>query len=177
MLTCSSPYKFEAPWTAWEFANHILLRRANLVVLSLAWMTRENPRAFSRTPKEPDMDTLAYWLMRLEPLIRNEGEDEIIVVFANRTGIEGDATYAGTSAVLGIRSGEVRVYGVLGRGERELLVIDTSVRPQARSRHRPTPYPTIFLSHSLFQSTEPYFGTILCVRMLGERPIIKFQHS
>ncbi|KAG4440622.1 hypothetical protein IFR05_003903, partial [Cadophora sp. M221] len=125
-----NPYKFEAPWNAWEFANHILLRRANLVVLSLAWMTRDDPRAFSRTPKEPDMDTLAYWLMRLEPLIRNEGEDEIIVVFANRTGLEGDATYAGTSAVLGIRGGEVRVYGVLGRGERELLVIDTSIRPK-----------------------------------------------
>lgn len=100
------------------------------MVLSLAWMTRDDPRAFSRTPKEPDMDTLAYWLMRLEPLIRNEGEDEIIVVFANRTGLEDDATYAGTSAVLGIRGGEVRVYGVLGRGERELLVIDTSIRPK-----------------------------------------------
>lgn len=98
----------------------------------MAWRTRENARAFSRTPKEPDMDTLAYWLMRLEPLIRIEGEDEIIVVFANRTGNEDDATYAGTSAVLGIQSGEVHVYGVLGRGERELLMVDTSIRPKMK---------------------------------------------
>ncbi|KAH7321649.1 carbon-nitrogen hydrolase [Rhexocercosporidium sp. MPI-PUGE-AT-0058] len=125
-----NPYKFEAPWNTWEFANHVLLREVNLVVLSMAWMTREDSRPFSRSPKEPDMETLSYWLARLEPLIRNEGEDEIIAVFANRTGSEENATYAGTSAVLGIHGGEVKVYGILGRGERELLVVDTSKRPK-----------------------------------------------
>ncbi|KAH6715419.1 carbon-nitrogen hydrolase [Leptodontidium sp. MPI-SDFR-AT-0119] len=124
-----NPYKFEAPWNTWEFAQHVLLREVNLVVLSMAWMTREDTRSFSREPKEPDMETLSYWLARLEPLIRNEGEDEIIAVFANRTGSEGNATYAGTSAVLGIQAGEVKVYGILGRGERELLVVDTAASP------------------------------------------------
>ena len=76
------------------------------------------------------MDTLSYWLARLEPIIRNEGEDEIIAIFANRTGTEDNAVYAGTSAVLGIQAGEVKVYGILGRGERELLVVDTSERPK-----------------------------------------------
>lgn len=76
------------------------------------------------------METLSYWISRLEPLIRNEGEDEIICVFANRTGAEDEAVYAGTSAVLGIQAGEVKVYGILGRGERELLVVDTSQRPK-----------------------------------------------
>lgn len=98
----------------------------------MAWLTREDPRAYSRTPKEPDLETLAYWVARLEPLIRCEDEGEIIIVLANRTGTEGDAVYAGTSAVLGIQSGEVKLYGVLGRGERELLVVDTSNRPQAK---------------------------------------------
>lgn len=78
------------------------------------------------------METLAYWVARLEPLIRCEDDGEIIIVLANRTGVEGDAVYAGTSAVLGIQSGEVKLYGVLGRGERELLVVDTSKRPQAK---------------------------------------------
>lgn len=79
------------------------------------------------------METLAYWVPRLEPLIRCEDDGEIIVVLANRTGgVEDDAVYAGTSAVLGIQSGEVKLYGVLGRGERELLVVDTSKRPQAK---------------------------------------------
>lgn len=78
------------------------------------------------------METLSYWLARLEPLIRAEAEGEIIVVFANRCGSEDEATYAGTSAVLGVNAGEVKVYGILGRGEKELLVVDTNKRPQAK---------------------------------------------
>lgn len=96
----------------------------------MAWLTREDARAYSRTPRNPDMETLSYWLARLEPLIRAEGEEEIISVFANRSGVEEEAVYAGTSAVLGIQDGEVRVYGILGRGEREVLIVDTSKRPQ-----------------------------------------------
>ena len=78
------------------------------------------------------METLSYWLARIEPLIRAETEDEIIVIFANRTGTEEEAVYAGTSAVLGVQAGEVKVYGILGRGEKELLVVDTDKRPQAK---------------------------------------------
>jgi protein N-terminal amidase len=98
----------------------------------MAWLTREEARSYSRSPKDPDMETLSYWLARLEPIIRAETEGEIICVFANRTGIEDDAVYAGTSAVLGIHDGEVKVYGILGRGEKELLVVDTDKRPQAK---------------------------------------------
>jgi len=127
-----NPYKFETPWSAWEFAYHVLHKQANLVVLSMAWNTREDARSYSRSPKAPDMETLSYWLARLEPLIRAEDEGEIIVVIANRCGTEGDAVYAGTSTVLGIEEGEVKVYGILGRGERELLVVDTDEPPQAK---------------------------------------------
>jgi hypothetical protein len=136
-----SPYKFEAPWSAWEFAYHVLHKQANLVILSMAWLTRENPRSYSRSPKEPDMETLSYWLARIEPLIRAETEGEIIVVFANRTGTEEEAVYAGTSAVLGIQSGEVKVYGILGRGEKELLVVHTNKRPQAKLISEPGSIP------------------------------------
>ncbi|CAM6002781.1 unnamed protein product, partial [Sphagnum balticum] len=131
-LTLTSPYKFEAPWNAWEFAYHILHKQANLVILSMAWLTLEDARSYSRSPKEPDMETLSYWLARLEPLIRAETEGEIIVVLCNRSGTEEEAVYTGTSAVLGIQSGEVKVYGILGRGEKELLVVDTNKRPQAK---------------------------------------------
>jgi protein N-terminal amidase len=127
-----SPYKFESPWSAWEFAYHVLHKQANLVILSMAWLTREDARSYSRTPKEPDMETLSYWLARLEPVIRDEDEGEVIVVLANRCGSEGEAVYAGTSTVLGIQGGEVKVYGILGRGEKELLVIDTTNPPQAK---------------------------------------------
>lgn len=138
----TSPYKFEAPWNAWEFSYHILHREANLVILSMAWLTREDARSFSRSPKEPDMDTLSYWLARLEPVIRDENEDEIIVVLANRTGNEEEAVYAGTSTVLGIQDGEVKVYGILGRGERELLVVDTTMPPLAKLISEPLLQPS-----------------------------------
>lgn len=111
--------------------------QSNLVIISMSWMTAEEPRRFSRMPQEPDMDTLTYWVTRLEPLIRADTEEEIIVVFCNRTGTEDEATYAGTSAVIGVREGEVKVYGLLGRGAKELLVVDTSNAPFARLVCRP----------------------------------------
>ncbi|KAK1599761.1 carbon-nitrogen hydrolase [Colletotrichum navitas] len=132
-----NPYKFQAPWHAFEFAFHVLENESNLVIVSMAWMTREDGRLFSRMPNEPDMDTLTYWVTRLEPLIRSDNQEEIIVVFCNRTGNEDEAVYAGTSAVVGIQDGEVKIYGLLGRGEKELLVVDTNNPPYAKLVYRP----------------------------------------
>lgn len=132
-----NPYKFEAPWHAFEFAHHILQADSNLVIVSMAWVTQADRRRFSSMPHEPDMETLTYWVTRLEPLIRSDNEDEIIIVFCNRIGHEDDVTYAGTSAVVGIQDGEVKVYGLLGRGEKELLVIDTNNPPYAKMVYRP----------------------------------------
>ncbi|PNH30845.1 hypothetical protein VD0002_g2709 [Verticillium dahliae] len=132
-----NPHKFQAPWHAFEFAFHVLEYSSNFVIVSMAWMTREDSRMFSRMPNEPDMETLTYWVTRLEPLIRAENDEEIIVVFCNRTGTEDEAVYAGTSAVVGIHDGEVKVYGLLGRGEKELLVVDTDNPPYAKLLYRP----------------------------------------
>ncbi|KAI1214735.1 carbon-nitrogen hydrolase [Annulohypoxylon truncatum] len=132
-----NPYKFEAPWHAFEFAFHVLESNANLVILSMAWLTTEDFGVYSSKSSEPDLDTLTYWLTRLEPLIRAETEEEIIVIFANRTGVEDNAVYAGTSAVIGIKEGEVSVYGVLSRGAKELLVVDTDAAPYAKLVYRP----------------------------------------
>ncbi|TLD08743.1 uncharacterized protein PgNI_07449 [Pyricularia grisea] len=142
-LTRSSPYKLEAPWLAFEFAFHVLHVAADLVILSMAWPTDEDQRMYSRMPQEPDMDTITYWVQRLEPLIRAEQDDEIIVVFCNRTGTEEDLTYAGTSAVVGIKSGEVSVYGLLGRGVKEVLVVDTDLPAFAKLVQRTDPYPQV----------------------------------
>ncbi|KAJ4388951.1 hypothetical protein N0V93_006413 [Gnomoniopsis smithogilvyi] len=127
-----NPYKFEAPWHAFEFAFHILSVEANLVIVTMAWVTREDGRHFSRMPEEPDMETLTYWVQRLEPLIRIDGQEEVIVVFCNRTGTEDDLVYAGTSSVIGIQDGEVNVYGILGRSVKDVLVVDTDNGPFAK---------------------------------------------
>ncbi|VUC22724.1 unnamed protein product, partial [Clonostachys rosea] len=134
-----TPYKFQAPFHAFEFAFHVLHAECNLVVLTMAWKTGEDARLFSRTPNEPDMDVLGYWVARLEPLIRAESDEEIIVVICNRSGTEDDAVYAGSSAILGIQSGEVKVYGLLGRGDKKLLVVDTNQAPYAKLQHRALP--------------------------------------
>lgn len=89
-------------------------------------------RASLTTNLQPDMETLTYWVQRLEPVIRAEDDHEIIVVFCNRTGFEDDAVYAGTSTVLGVVDGEVNVYGILGRGVKDLLVVDTDDAPFAK---------------------------------------------
>ncbi|KAB5575665.1 carbon-nitrogen hydrolase [Coniochaeta sp. 2T2.1] len=132
-----NPYKFQTPWTAFEFGFHILRVKANLVIISMAWLTQEDARTFTTQPEEPDMETLTYWVQRMEPVIRAEGDDEIIVVFANRCGVEGDVVYAGTSAVLGVQGGEVSVYGLLGRGSKELLIVNTDMPPFAKLISRP----------------------------------------
>ncbi|KAB5563163.1 carbon-nitrogen hydrolase [Coniochaeta sp. 2T2.1] len=132
-----SPYKFQTPWTDFEFGVHILRVKANLVIISMAWLTIQDARTFTTQPEEPDVETLTYWVQRMEPVIRAEGDDEIIVVFANRCGVEGDAVYAGTSAVLGVQGGEVSVYGLLGRGSKELLIVNTDMPPFAKLVSRP----------------------------------------
>lgn len=68
-------------------------------------------------------------MQRMEPIIRAENEDEIIFVFCNRCGIEGDTVYAGTSTVISIKQGECRVHGLLPRGRESLLVVDTDIPP------------------------------------------------
>ncbi|GAB1314079.1 hypothetical protein MFIFM68171_04289 [Madurella fahalii] len=132
ICTDLNPYKLEAPWDAFEFGFHVLDSHANVVILTMAWQTHRDPSAFSRRPKEPDLETLVYWVQRLEPLIRAEKDEEVIVVFCNRTGAEEEATYTGTSAVIGVKGGEVFVYGVLGRGVKDLLVVDTNSPPKSK---------------------------------------------
>ncbi|KAK4228262.1 putative carbon-nitrogen hydrolase protein, partial [Podospora fimiseda] len=122
-----NPYKFEAPWDAFEFGCHVRKIRANLAIVSMAWLTFADRELFASIPKRPDLETLQYWVRRLEPVMRTDDDstEEIIVVFANRCGTEDEVLYAGTSTVVGIQNGEVNVYGILGRGEENLLVVDT----------------------------------------------------
>lgn len=68
-------------------------------------------------------------MQRMEPIIRAENDEEIVFVFCNRCGIEGDTVYAGTSTVISIKQGECRVHGLLPRGRESLLVVDTDSPP------------------------------------------------
>lgn len=110
-----NPYKFEAPWTAFEFAHQVQRAGSRLVILSMAWST-SLPTEVTDDPvakRDPEMATFKYWVERFYPLLddgnNSVGEGTTYVVFANRAGAEpgtdeiDPAVYAGTSCVMGIR--------------------------------------------------------------------------
>lgn len=116
-----NPYKFEAPYTAWEFATRVLDSRAQLVILSMAWLTLLSEDELDELGEQPEMDTFNYWIHRFWPLIKRKikhggvdagGEKRVVIVFANRAGEEPPvavdkppARYAGTSAVIAVTQG------------------------------------------------------------------------
>jgi hypothetical protein len=145
------------------------------------------------------MTTLSHWMKRLEPVIRAGREGEIICVFANRPRTESGLVYTGTSTVLGIKGGQVIVYGMLGHGEEKLLVVDTehssNTLRQDHTRiplwiaHRKSPY-QFFVSDDLqpeevgglkssttegrsnpaiLQSSSPRLGDTSAREQLGDR--------
>jgi len=133
-----NPYQFTAPWTAYEFTTHARTAKAELIVLSCAWLTHISAEDLKTMSTQPDLSTLGYWVERFSPLIGpavGEGEErEVVVVIANRTGDEGvaervgEVRYAGSSCVMGLRKGEerdVRIWDILGRAEEGVLAVDT----------------------------------------------------
>ena len=143
-----NPYRFEAPWTDYELATTMLRENVKLVILSMAWLTHLLPEDLTIEPDQPDMPTVAYWLERFSPFL--ETDKEIIVVFANRCGIEGSrlspldgrrngdveqgdqVCYAGSSCVMKFQGGRVSMFdrndgpAILGKNEEGVLVVDTS---------------------------------------------------
>ncbi|PKX97063.1 putative protein N-terminal asparagine amidohydrolase [Aspergillus novofumigatus IBT 16806] len=114
-----NPYKFEAPFTAFEFANRVLDSRSQLVILSMAWTTFMSREELDALADKPDLDTFNYWIQRFWPLVRQKmrhdvdlgsdgqeagdaKEKKIVIVFGNRCGEEGSVRYAGTSAIIAI---------------------------------------------------------------------------
>jgi protein N-terminal amidase len=132
-----NPYRFEAPWTAYEFGNHAREARAKVVIISMAWLTRLSAEEVAGQVMAPDQDTLNYWIDRLRPLFGPQGaQSEAFIVCANRTGDEGiapkigEVRYAGSSCVMGMtKDGRVRLWDILGRAQEAVLVVDTDEVP------------------------------------------------
>lgn len=121
-----NPYKFLAPFDKYEFANHVINSQVDLVILPMAWLIAQSSGALVEidNTQEPNLDVLNYWVQRLVPLI-DQGHNcgrEITIVISNRIGAEGECNFAGTSVVLGLSKGNVKVHGCLGQGIEGLLV-------------------------------------------------------
>ena len=132
-----NPYQFTAPWEAYEFCAHALAKESEILVLSMAWLTRLPEHILLQQAEEPDLNTLSYWIERLKPLV--DGEKEVIVVCANRSGKEPGKNpigeeegvrYAGSSWVGKVGMGMVRFWQMTGRAVEQVIVADTKVTPQ-----------------------------------------------
>ncbi|KAF7591251.1 Carbon-nitrogen hydrolase [Aspergillus hancockii] len=116
-----NPYKFERPFTDWEFANQVLDSKSQLVILSMAWLTTMAREELGSLAGKPEMDTFNYWIQRFWPLITKRLRHDInfdgdeadvgkktVIVFANRSGEEeaaegaNPALYAGTSTIIAV---------------------------------------------------------------------------
>ncbi|RVD90273.1 uncharacterized protein DFL_001248 [Arthrobotrys flagrans] len=71
-----NPYKFEAPFRAYEFANHIISSGAQLAIVPMAWETKDfyDLSLLQTNAKVMHHSTVNYWVKRLEPLF---GTDEL----------------------------------------------------------------------------------------------------
>ena len=128
-----NPYKFEAPWGAFEFAKTIEKASSSLVLFASAW-TNAHPDDDAETKAiVPDRtETWNYWFNRLLPLFvdqEKEGEEGIIrprkraFVFTNRVGVEREIHFVGSSVVFQIeRGGKLIVKGGLDNKKEGILV-------------------------------------------------------
>ncbi|MCJ1275604.1 Carbon-nitrogen hydrolase [Puttea exsequens] len=129
-------YKFQAEWNAYEFANAAKKAGAEILVLSMAWLSTHSTEVLEVPPGQPDLQTLSYWIERLRPLV--EQDKEVIIVCANRCGEEPGnnpigqeegVEYAGSSWVGRIGRGQINIWGILGRGEEGVLGVDMGEEP------------------------------------------------
>lgn len=155
-----NPYKFEAPFDAYEFAHRVLDSQSHLVIVSAAWLTNDANSIVSKSADSPDMDTFNYWLRRFWPLIEKKinygdkqldgfdssAETRVILVFANRTGMEeGEpeslipvAVYAGTSTIVAITHKKdspqldvkIHCWGIKGAKEQGICFADVDSEPE-----------------------------------------------
>lgn len=127
-----NPYQFTAPWDAYEFCTAAIEGQAQILVLSMAWLSSLPAEELRELPLEPDHSTFSYWINRLMPFL--ETDNEVVIICANRAGeeygknpcgqLEEGVRYAGTSWIGKISNGRVSVWGMLGRLEEGLLVAD-----------------------------------------------------
>jgi len=110
-----NPKEYLAPFDLFEYATFVLENDVRLIILPMAWLL---PVDADR--KLPSIGSVEYWITRLGPLIKDKQVRTVIV--CNRTGEERDAVYAGTSCVLQMGRGHVRVIDRLAREEEVLAV-------------------------------------------------------
>lgn len=131
-----NPYKFLAPWEAYEFANTALNAQTPLICVSMAWLCHLSPEELMVEPGQADVATVAYWVERFQPLVEGSKEKDsaTYILLANRCGVEKGVCYAGSSTVMKIERGVVSLFETAGKSEEKCLLVDLSERPKFQVR-------------------------------------------
>lgn len=95
-----NPYKFEAPFDDFEFANFVKNEQCQLIMFSSNWC---DPNSYPNDAKATH-ETINYWGTRLSPIIEDKSiNSNIYFVCANRVGVEEGVGYMGSSCVIQLR--------------------------------------------------------------------------
>eukprot|EP00835_Amoeboradix_gromovi_P003054 NODE_190_length_15503_cov_0.365814.p2 type:complete len:327 gc:universal NODE_190_length_15503_cov_0.365814:9658-8678(-) len=98
-----NPYRFKAPFEAYEFANAAKSNKSNIIICSNAWLHPDQDCPLNNK----DMSTVNYWAHRLYPLFGSNA----YCIIANRSGVEehykGKTKFAGSSCVLHLQDSPV----------------------------------------------------------------------
>ncbi|CAG8703484.1 1716_t:CDS:2, partial [Dentiscutata heterogama] len=119
-------YKYQTPFTTFEFARFHLRQQSDIILCSMAWLSGGNP--------------VDYWCQRLLPLYNDtyvNDEDlqnldatrnrNILFVASNRTGFENGSTFCGNSCVISISpQKQIRPLRLLNDHEETVMVVDVS---------------------------------------------------
>jgi len=89
-----SPYRFEAPFEAYEFATFAAKNKANLILGSMNWLM--SPKEEGVTSEDAMRRLYQYWALRLTPCLGTA----CTVLVCNRVGTEADTTFAGSSVAI-----------------------------------------------------------------------------
>ncbi|CDK30030.1 unnamed protein product [Kuraishia capsulata CBS 1993] len=139
-----NPYKFEAPFEKFEFATHCKENDVSLVLCPMAWLHSESP-SITKQPGDWDIEmqevpqvvdtngdirggsessrsSIEYWWLRLSPLLALK-DKLITIVICNRSGLEDDVLYCGTSCILQLDTSKRKIHllGSLGWKDEGLL--------------------------------------------------------
>ncbi|KAI8984682.1 hypothetical protein BDF20DRAFT_816461 [Mycotypha africana] len=110
-----NPYRFEANFRDFEFANYHLKENTNLILCSMSWL---------KSDSNPD-STIKYWATRMLPLYQDsEDGRHTIFVACNRTGSERQSTFAGSSCVLDISNESITILNRLGSEDIGIMTVD-----------------------------------------------------
>lgn len=124
-----NPYKFEAPFNEFEFSLSCWANDSSLIIVPTAWLSSDSPSIQDEwTPEEKQKRAVEwqrkfetkniedeekssnllvnYWILRFFPFLSHPSNQlpsklhKTTVVLCNRSGLEGDVLYGGSSSII-----------------------------------------------------------------------------